>query len=322
MGSCGNSVVVTAISTVENGQVTSVQRTADILPVDAALSPDGEGLAVVGAGGTGLSIYRVGAFTSGIPCVFATAGLTGLALTSVAWVSPTRVVVLESLRTTPLLFDLGTGLTHLFGAETDRGSTAHALFHQAPRGGAPLACASCHPEGGEDGHTWVIDGKTRRTQTLAGGVMSRAPFHWLGDLSNLNGLMADTFVKRMGGTPLMADQVTSLGAWLDTLPAPRPSRQLSPEHLSAGRSAFEKGQCSSCHPAFGTQEGGASDIGTGERVRAPSLSGLFARAPYLHTGEIPDIRTRVTGSLHPLHGHLSALDDVEKEALIIYLESL
>jgi mono/diheme cytochrome c family protein len=319
---CANAVVVTAITTIENGGVTAVQRSLDVLPVDAAMSPDGTALAIVGAGGTGLSIYPAAAFGSSKGCLTPTAGLTGLSLHSVAWLSATQVAVVESLRTSPMVFDLSTGQTRMFGTDLDRLSPAHALFHQAPRGGAPLACASCHPEGGEDGHTWVIDGKTRRTQTLSGGVMSRAPFHWQGDLQNLSGLMTDTFVKRMGGTALMVDQVTALGSWLDTIPAPKPSRHLTADELTAGLAAFDKGQCSTCHLAAGTQEGAASDIGTGERVRAPSLSGLFLRAPYLHTGQIPDIRSRVTGTLHPAHGALGNLGPVEREDLIAYLESL
>lgn len=322
MVGCGNSAVVTAISTVQNGVVTGVQRTNDVLPVDAAVSPDGTQLAVVGAGGSGLSIYPVSSLTSGATCVLATAGLTGLALNSVAWISPTKVAIVESLRGTPMLFDLATGTSKSFGSETARGSAAHGLFHLAPRGGAALACASCHPEGGEDGHTWVIDGQRRRTQTLSGGVMARAPFHWKGDLTTLNNLMTDTFSKRMGGGTLMPSQVTALGAWLDTIPAPKASRRLTDLELKAGVEAFQKGQCANCHLSNGTQEGPASDIGTGERVRAPSLKGLAARAPYLHTGELPDIRARVMGTLHPQHGALGELNAMEREELIGYLESL
>ncbi|MDP1828783.1 MAG: cytochrome c [Archangium sp.] len=322
MVGCGNSAVVTAISTVENGVVTSTQRSNDILPVDAAVSPDGTQLAVVGAGGTGLSIYRTAGLTGlGPTCLVPVAGLTGLSLSSVAWVSPTKLAIVESLRGSPLLFDLATGQARAFTNDAAPGSTAHLLFHQAPRGGAPLACASCHPEGGEDGHTWIIDGKPRRTQTLAGGVMARMPFHWKGDLPNLDGLMADTFVKRMGGTVLMFDQVTALGHWLDTIPAPKPSRRLSPEQAAAGEAAFNKATCNGCHLEAGMREGPVSDIGTGELVRAPSLSGLAARAPYLHTGEVPDIRSRVMGGLHPQHGRLGNLGPAEREELIAWLES-
>lgn len=255
-------------------------------------------------------------------CLTATSTITGRAVTSVAWLSPTRLVFTELLQPQPLVFDLVTARVTPMGTEPVRVATELSLFHLSPRGGAPLACASCHPEGGEDGHTWVIDGKPRRTQTLAGGVMSRGPFHWKGDLPTLDALMADTFVKRMGGDLGLVTDVASLGAWLDTIPAPRASRQLSEAQRSAGLAAFQKGQCSGCHLKGGLAEGGASDIGTGEAVRAPSLAGLQARAPYLHTGEIADIRARVQGGLHPNHGRLSALSATEQEDLIAYLESL
>jgi mono/diheme cytochrome c family protein len=322
MVGCNSSAVVSAVSTVQGDQVVAVQRINDVLPVDAALSPDGSQLAVVSAGGTGLSIYPVNAFNSTSSCAMPTAGFTGFALNSVAWVSPTKVVVVESLRASPLIFDLATANMTELGDKADRGSTAHTLFHVAPRGGAPLACASCHPEGGEDGHTWVIDGKKRRTQTLSGGVMKRAPFHWEGELAGLDNLMSDTFVKRMGGSPAILSEVATLGAWLDTLPAPKASRQLTADQRTAGLAAFQKAQCSNCHLAGGLQEGPASDIGTGESVRAPSLAGLSARAPYLHTGEIADIRSRVTGTLHPAHGNLRSLNSAEQEELIGFLESL
>jgi hypothetical protein len=313
---------VTAISVVEGDRVTGVLRTNDILPVDAALSPDGTQIAVVGAGGSGLSIYPMTSFSTNSTCAFATAGLTGLALNSVAWISNTKVVVIESLHSAPMLFDIANPSSKSFAGDGDRGSQAHSLFHLAPRGGAPLACASCHPEGGEVGHTWIIDGSPRRTQTLSGGVMARAPFHWKGDLQDLDNLMGDTFVKRMGGIAPPASQVVALGAWLDTIPAPKVSRQLTDAQLKSGLMAFQQGQCQTCHLNNGTQEGVAADIGTGERVRAPSLKGLAARAPYLHTGEIPDIRSRVMGGLHPAHGHLELLNQTEREDLILYLEAL
>lgn len=322
---CNSAAVVTAITVIDEAGTTprpSTLRTNDVLPVDAAISPDGTQLAIVGAGGTGLSIYPLTSFTPSSTCAIPTAGLTGLALTSVAWISNTKVVVTESLQASPMLFDLATGRSSSFGNDPRRDSEAHSIFHFAPRGGAPLACASCHPEGGEDGHVWVIDGKSRRTQTLAGGVMSRAPFHWLGDLNDLSHLMGTTFVRRMGGTTLPTAQVAALGQWLDTIPAPKASRQLNDEQLKSGVNAFQKAQCQTCHLNDGRAEGGASDIGTGERVRAPSLLGLAARAPYLHTGQIPDIRTRVMGGLHPAHGHLEFLNETEREELIQYLEAL
>jgi hypothetical protein len=319
---CAEGAVVTALSVFGPDGAVTAHHTNDVLPVDAAVSPDGTRLAVVGAGGTGLSIYATSSLTTGEGCLEPTVALSHVSLSSVAWVSNGRLAVLESLRSVPVLVDLDTGTSSMLGNDADRGSPAHALFHTPPQGGAALACASCHPESGEDGHVWRIDGKARRTQSLLGGVMQRAPFHWQGDLSDLSSLMADTFQTRMGGHAVSGDDVAALGRWLDALPAPRSSTVLTAELARAGAAAFEKANCGGCHFDGGKTEGPSSDIGTGEAVRAPSLIGLQARAPFLHTGEVPSIRARVLGALHPQHGDLSRLGLQEKEQLISYLESL
>jgi mono/diheme cytochrome c family protein len=320
---CSSAAVVTGVTRVLDTGESFTAHTNDILPVDAALSPDGSMLAIAGAGGSGLSVYPTALVQGSNGCMTPTGGVGGLSLTSVAWLSNTKILVLETLRSSPMVFDLSTGLARPLGA-ADRplSSPAHSLFHQSPRGGAALACASCHPEGGEDGHLWVIDGQLRRTQSLAGGVMARAPFHWRGDLNNLSALMTDTFVKRMGATPVTSADLSTLGSWLDTIPASKPSRILTLDQRAAGLAAFQKAACGTCHLSNGTVEGPAADIGTGEAVRSPSLQSVSFRAPFLHTGEIPDLRTRVTGNLHPNHGNLAALDSTEKESLIAYLESL
>jgi cytochrome c peroxidase len=77
-----------------------------------------------------------------------------------------------------------------------------------------------------------------------------------------------------------------------------------------------------CHLQGGTTEGPLADVGTGEALRSPNLRGLHARAPYLHTGALPDIRSRVMGPVDTRHGDLAGLTDSEKETLVAYLESL
>ena len=53
-----------------------------------------------------------------------------------------------------------------------RADTGHALFHANASGG--VACASCHPEGGEDGRVWnFVCVGPRRTQSLRGGIGRR-----------------------------------------------------------------------------------------------------------------------------------------------------
>ena len=50
------------------------------------------------------------------------------------------------------------------------------MFHT--NAGAGLACASCHPGGGEDGRAWLFAGLgTRRTQLFNMGIRDRTPLH-------------------------------------------------------------------------------------------------------------------------------------------------
>src|SRR5205814_8592340 len=76
--------------------------------------------------------------------------------------------------------------------------TGRELFHRDSGGG--IACASCHGEGAEDGHTWVFNTVgARRTQAVHVGLKGTEPFHWNGDMPNLSHLMESVFVGRMGG---------------------------------------------------------------------------------------------------------------------------
>ena len=62
--------------------------------------------------------------------------------------------------------------------------TGHELFHRDA--GAGIACASCHAEGGDDGHVWQFsDIGPRRTQSVNVGLEGTAPFHWSGDQADI-----------------------------------------------------------------------------------------------------------------------------------------
>ena len=67
-----------------------------------------------------------------------------------------------------------------------------------------------------------------------------------------------------------------------------------------------------------------TSVGTGGPIKVPSLVGVGARAPYLHTGCAPTLRDRFTGSCDggDSHGHTSQLSETELADLIAYLESL
>src|SRR3569623_1503185 len=98
-----------------------------------------------------------------------------------------------------------------------RQDTGQLLFHANSGGG--LACASCHPEGHDDGRVWSFECEgPRRTQDPSGGLLQTAPFHWNGDLPSFPALIQEVFQRRMSGPMLSAEQVTALQAWVDHLP--------------------------------------------------------------------------------------------------------
>lgn len=311
--------VVTGISHVDDkGQVDFTAVVHDVLPVDAAASPDGQLLAVVGAGGSGLSVYRLGSLR-GTLAPQPVASVTGLSLTSVVWTSPSELYVLEALRSTPLRFQLVDSTLSTMESSPSSGSVAHALFHQAPTGGAPISCASCHPEGGDDGHVWKMDGNLRRTQPLSGHVMARAPFHWAGNIPDLSTVMSETFVKRMGGASVDDVTVHTLGSWLDGIPGARASVVLSDEEKAVGAAAFTRAGCDTCHLASG-RKGGLATV-DGEALRSPPLQGVAARGPWLHDGSLKDLDAAILDDTLG-HGKLSALELGSRQALLRYLRSL
>jgi hypothetical protein len=199
------------------------------------------------------------------------------------------------------------------------------MFHRATP--VQMACASCHPEGRDDGQVWTFDGLgLRRTQNIAGGVLARAPFHWSGDMPDLNTLVEDVFQGRMSGGTVTDEDLASLAGWLDRIPA---SRGVNVDEVAVlrGEQLFYSPElgCTSCHsgPLFTNKQ--ITTVGTGIAVKVPSLIGVGARAPYMHTGCAKTLRSRFTETAcggGDTHGHTSQLSEIELADLIAYLESL
>ena len=216
----------------------------------------------------------------------------------------------------------GTGRTIKLTGE--RGHDAgRAVFHTQTR--LALACASCHPEGREDGRAWNFDELgIRRTQSLAGHILERAPYHWTGDMATLPVLMDDVFAVRMGGGALSDRQKTSLGPWLDRIPAPAASIG-DPPAIERGRALFESSAlgCVSCHNGDLHSNLQLMNVGTGELFKVPSLLGVGARAPYMHDGCAATLLDRFTTcGGGDAHGMTSQLDAQKLSDLVAYLESL
>ena len=202
--------------------------------------------------------------------------------------------------------------------------TGHELFHLGTFAG--IACASCHPEGHEDGHTWrFANHGARRTQPLRGGILGTEPFHWAGDMANFTELAHQVFNSRMSGPSLKSEHVDALANWIDKLPQWKPVAAADVAAAERGRAIFNdtKTGCAGCHLGPQLTNNRTIAVGTGEPLQVPSLLGLGYRAPYLHNGCATTLEDRF-GSCGggDAHGVTSALSPSERADLVAYLGTL
>jgi mono/diheme cytochrome c family protein len=217
-------------------------------------------------------------------------------------------------------------IVHQILLSTDsRFDTGLALFQVNSGGG--IACASCHPEGGVDGHVWKFDKfGDRITQPLQGKVSARAPFHWSGDLANWDNLIDEVMMKRMA-MPLKptTEQSQALLSWLDTIPNAAHPDDLDVATVARGRAIFEDTTvgCLTCHSGAMFSDNKQHDVGTGGTFIAPSLVGVGSRAPLMHNGCAATLEERFgyCGG-GDAHGKTSQLSVSQRDDLITYLRSL
>jgi hypothetical protein len=206
--------------------------------------------------------------------------------------------------------------------------TGHELFHRDAGGG--IACASCHPEGGEDGRVWKFDTVgDRRTQAVHVGLEGTEPFHWDGDMTDFGMLVDEVMVKRMGGTPQTVDAKAAMQHWLFQLRPPAPIVDASDPHAVSGRALFESANvgCSGCHSGPKLTSNQNVYVGTtadGVTLQVPSLHGVGYRAPFIHNGCAATLRDRFNPTCGggDRHGNTSQLSDNQVGDLIAYLNSL
>ncbi len=363
-GTCGG-IVESTIASLRAGQAArpSVAIGGAVLPVDFAISPDGRRLAVVAAGNAktpGLAqvfTWRTDEIpTEGSGCVTPPPGLPPPKTPSVtpdagapdAGADPDHLPDPNELRqptgeTVAVILD-GRGNVIVQTREpaslqilTQRGSlpislsgesradTGHAVFHS--NAGGFVACASCHPEGGEDGRVWTFAKiGPRRTQTMRGGISGTLPLHWSGDMRDLGQIMAEVFVGRMSGPMLGGAHLAALGSWVDAIPMLAGGPPRDPAALARGRALFESGQvgCASCHNGPLLTNNLNVDVGTGGLFQVPSLRGVSWRAPFMHTGCAKTLSDRLSPGCggDNRHGATSGLGERDRADLVAFLESL
>jgi mono/diheme cytochrome c family protein len=354
-GSCAG-VVESTVTQFEPGTTAGALRTAGallnaVVTVDMAMAPDGKSLAVVSAGNLGdqqLIFYNMATTmvpTPDRPCEPGSpTPPTGTMPPSppddgmgdpieyrppngqvIAVVYDKRGNILVQSREPATLQILTQRVDPIVLATERKADLGHQVFHAATSG--KLACASCHPDGGEDGLTWEFVGLgARRTQSLRGGILDTAPFHWNGDMTSLDHLMHDVFVGRMQGGSVDRERVQALGRWLDQVPTIKPSRWHGGEMVDRGKALFESSAtgCTTCHRGADFTNGGSFDVGTGGAFQVPQLHNLAFRAPFMHNGCAKTLADRFGSACggDDRHGLTSKLSQAQIADLIAYLESL
>jgi hypothetical protein len=308
------------------------------LAVDVAIAPDGLTVAMAVPGNAGgpfasVMMSRLSSITqngngSGAGCLsglpIQSAVVTGQPpgqVVSVAF-APDGTVVAQTRDTAALWTSDGKSLISLSSEPT--ADTGHRMFHMDAGGG--IACASCHPEGGEDGRTWNFACLgPRRTQSLRGGLSGTEPFHWDGDMSNFPQLVKEVFVGRMSGPQPTDDQTAAMLHWLDSIPELPTPAPAAPAAVERGRALFNSAAvgCTTCHSGARLSNNMTVDVGTGMKLQVPSLRGVGWRAPFLHTGCAPTLADRF-GSCGggDQHGHTSQLGPGDVADLSAFLETL
>lgn len=219
----------------------------------------------------------------------------------------------------PLRADIARGRA-LFYAEEDR--------HISRDG---RACASCHPEGRDDGIVWRLGDGPRQTLTLAGHVES-GPYGWNGVHKTLEENIRET-IMRLGGSGLTDQDLSALATYLrEGLFVPQRSAPAASSEVlvSRGRDLYmsEKLGCNGCHDlGHGTSDRVVHDVGSKAKnesraaFRTPPLGMLEATAPYFHDGRYATLEALLDDNLDRM-GQTSHLAADDRAALLAFLRTL
>lgn len=242
-------------------------------------------------------------------------------VTSVAFTDEDTLVMFSrepaQLLIQPHLPDGGVDVIELEGEP--RFDTGHEIFHRATESG--LSCASCHPEGTDDGFVWRFEGLgPRRTQPLDIALAETAPFHWDGEMHDLDVLMSEVLAHRMGGKRQSSERAEAFRSWL--FAQERPAARMAPddaELVAEGEALFTSYACTKCHG--GAELGGV----TTEKFRdadlqVPSLRRVALRPPYMHDGRSLTLEGAVTDMIDATVP--GTIDPHAVDALTAYLRTL
>jgi mono/diheme cytochrome c family protein/DNA-binding beta-propeller fold protein YncE len=205
------------------------------------------------------------------------------------------------------------------------------LFHSGERriSGDGRACASCHPDGRDDGLVWATPDGPRQTPSLAGRVEGTAPYGWTGAARDLASHVPKTF-KRLGGSGLTGADKDALLAYVRSMKGPPTAKASADARAIRGKTIFHSDEagCASCHgPGGDLPDGERHDVRSWARGDAtakfdtPSLRQVGGTGPWFHDGRYRSLRDLIVKSDGKM-GRTKHLSSDEVGALEAYLLTL
>lgn len=311
-----------------DGTVTVNTSFSGVLPVDVAVSADNSLVAAVSPGNAftanTANLATVFEFSQcGAPVSLNLPGGTAPPQPIAVAFDSANDLVVQTREPAELtvISTAGTSTTINLSPNT-RADTGFDVFHT--QAGGMIACASCHPEGGDDGNVWILDGDRRRTPSLRGTIAGTAPYHWPGDEPNLDVLVNDVYTVRMSGAPLQSPQMDALTSWVQSVPAPPAPTWVNAASATRGKALFDRADvgCVTCHSGAKFTNNQTMDVGTGGLFQVPPLVGVGWRTPLLHGGCALTIADRFGVCATPQHGSIGSLSAGDISDLTAYLETL
>jgi cytochrome c peroxidase len=261
-------------------------------------------------------------------------GPTGLALhgsLAVVWSQFAGEATILSLAKDGQSSPIRVPVAHLPRKEDDTTlALGRALFHSSSdfrisRDGR--ACASCHPDGRDDGLVWSAPGGPRQTPMLAGRLPLTAPYGWDGAARDVTHHLAHTFA-RLGGQGLAPHELDALERYITTLEGPPVHARARESQIVRGREVFFSAGCGSCHTADGAwtdthghKVGSRAPADTIATFDTPSLRFVAGTAPYFHDGRYPTLLALLSSKDSPM-GAARNRPPEELEALEAFVKSL
>jgi hypothetical protein len=306
-----------------DGTVTVNTPFAGVLPVDVAVSPDGTLIGAVAPGNAFSTLLAtVFEFTSCGTAVSLPQAMSGEQPIALAFDSSNDLIVQTRQPSQIVILSSAGGTSTISLSTVTRQDTGYDVFHT--QAGGMIACASCHPEGRDDGHVWQLDGNSRRTPSLRGTIAGTAPYHWPGDQPNLPALTNDVYTHRMSGVALADDQMGALTSWVEGIPALPAPTWVDSSAAQRGKILFNNPSvgCATCHSGAKFTNNQTMDVGTGGLFQVPPLVGVGWRTPLLHDGCAATIGDRFGSCSSPQHGSTGSLSAGQVSDLTAYLETL